>query len=352
MTATTSHRLAGLEPDNLLAFLALLGLLRSLEADDRERAASDKVRPRAAWDVKTPPLRPRLLLAIEMTADGVTERAAAGLEALAVAHEFAERKDLNYSREESRDLLEQEAKAASLSARDRADLLAALMSDGALKRDKKELVDPTPLCLLYGQGHQHFLDRLATVPRLASPPRGRGRKATALSASECLSEALFQPWRRSDPTFSFRWDPEEDVRYALMAGNPTDAAYKPGTQHGANRLAAIGLATLTLAPVMRRGRSCPSILGGQFGTDGFTFAWPIWRDPATLSGIRALLTHKDLQNSAALAHFSVDHVVVARRISVGKFTNFSRALPAVTEVGSLLTSIKAAQRNRVDVARE
>ncbi len=30
MNATTTHRLPGLEPDNLLAFLALLGLLRAL----------------------------------------------------------------------------------------------------------------------------------------------------------------------------------------------------------------------------------------------------------------------------------------------------------------------------------
>ena len=31
MTAAKAHRLEGLEPDNLLAFLALLGLLRALE---------------------------------------------------------------------------------------------------------------------------------------------------------------------------------------------------------------------------------------------------------------------------------------------------------------------------------
>ena len=33
MTAKTRHRLNGLEPDNLLAFLALLGLLRALQKD-------------------------------------------------------------------------------------------------------------------------------------------------------------------------------------------------------------------------------------------------------------------------------------------------------------------------------
>jgi hypothetical protein len=132
-----------------------------------------------------------------------------------------------------------------------------------------------------------------------------------------------------DPTFSFRWDPDEDVRYALMAGDPTDAAYKAGTQHGANRLAAIGLAALTLVPETRAGRVRPSIIGGASGAGGFSFAWPIWREPATLSSIRALLAHPDLRKPGALAHLGVDHVMAARRISVGKFTNFSRARPIV-----------------------
>ena len=51
------HRLAGFEPDNLLAFLALLGLLRSLES------ARPTWRPRAAWDLDRAPLRPILLFA-------------------------------------------------------------------------------------------------------------------------------------------------------------------------------------------------------------------------------------------------------------------------------------------------
>jgi hypothetical protein len=209
------------------------------------------------------------------------------------------------------------------------------MSDAAIKDDKKETVDPTPLCLLFGQGHQHFLERLASVPREPAPPqRGKRRKTVTLSASECLAEALFQPWRRDDRTFSFRWDPEEDVRYALMAGDPTDTAYKVRTQHGANRLAAVGLAELTLVPEMRAGRLRPSIVGGASGADGFSFAWPIWRNPATLSSIRALLSHPDLRTPDGLKHLGVDHVVVARRVSVLKYMNFSRARPiAQTERG-------------------
>src|SRR5690606_5694932 len=132
---------------------------------------------------------------------------------------------------------------------------------------------------------------------------------------------------RTDPTPSFRWDPEEDVRYALMAGDPTNASYKGGTQHGANRLAIVGLAAFTVVPERRLGRVRPSVIGGAFDSTGFSVAWPIWRDPASFACIRALLAHPDLRSPDRLRHLSVDHVVVARRISVGKFMNFARARP-------------------------
>ena len=39
------------------------------------------------------------------------------------------------------------------------------------------------------RGHQHFLDRLAAVPRIeAPPPRGRGKKAVTLTAAETIEE--------------------------------------------------------------------------------------------------------------------------------------------------------------------
>lgn len=322
MTAVMSHCLEGLEPDNLLAFLAVLGLLRALETAD------ETLRPRAAWDIDKPPLRPRLFLARALLPEEVADYAAKGIETLAASYHFGDRKGLNYSREECRTLLAEAAKASRFNRRQRIDLLAALMSDAAIKDNKHELVDPTPLCLLFGQGHQHFLDRLATVTQeTAPPPRGKGRSAFVLSASECIAEALFQPWHRNDPTSSFRWDPDENVRYALMAGDPTDPAYKARTQHGANRLATIGLGSLTLAPQMRAGRVRPRIIGGTSGAGGFSFAWPIWRDPATLTAVKTLLAHPDLREIDGAAHLSVEYVMMARRISVGKFMNFTRARP-------------------------
>src|SRR5262245_39483829 len=159
--------------------------------------------------------------------------------------------------------------------------------------------------LLFGQGHQHFLDRLATVPRTdAPPPRGRGRNAVTLTAAEVLHEALFQTWTRQDPTPAFRWDPAEDRRYALRADNPSGE--KITTQHGANRLAALGLAVLTVTPTQRGKRVRLQVLGGTFERSEFVFRWPIWKEPTSLASIRTLLGHPDLTTGLPeLAHLGV-----------------------------------------------
>lgn len=318
-TPDTIRRLVGLEPDNLLAFLTLLGLLRALEQEGW--------RPRVAWSLGDPPLRPLLVLREPRSEQAVCEAAAKGAAALAEDHVFPRsmaddtaQADLNYQMAEARGLL---ARAADAGDR-QADLWSALMCDAAGKDGK---IDATPLCTLFGQGHQHFLDRLAGVPRIEAPPaRGRGKSAVTPTAAETLLEALFQPWMRQDPTPAFRWDPAEDVRYALRADDPSGT--KSTTQHGANRLAALGLAVLTAAPEMRGGRIRLQVPGGAFTRDGFTFSWPIWKDPISLAGIRALLGHPALTRAPeALAHLGVVEVRRTQRISVGKFVNFTRATP-------------------------
>lgn len=321
------HRLGGLEPDNLLAFLALLGLVRALDESDRDRAAPDRLLTRAAFDVARSPLRPFVILSRPLTEAEFCARAAEGIERLSQDHAFGPWKDLNMPGAEARSMLIAAA-AAGPAGRDRADLLAALITDCALKEEKGpavDPVDPTPFCLLFGQGHQHFLERLGSVPqRPAPPPRGRGKAAVTLTGPETIAEALFEPWHRSDPTQSFRWDPEEDVRYGLMAGDPTDSAYKQGTQHGANRLAAVGLAVLTVVPEVRGGRPQTAVPGSP---DGRRFRWPIWRDPARLATIRALLTHPGMNDPGRFEHLGVVEVLEARRISNGKFVNVTRGEP-------------------------
>lgn len=320
----TEHRLEGLEPDNLLAFLALLGLLRALEE------ARPAWRPRVRWSIDEPPLRPVLRLREPADSDAICAAAAEGLAELAKAHAFNGKADLNHTVSEARAFLTDGRTARGHAA----DLAAALLSDAAVRvaqGKRQDQIEATPLCLLFGQGHQHFMQRLAAVPStLAPPPRGRGSKAQTVTAEQALREALFEIWTRQDQTFSFRWDPAEDVRYALMFGDPSYAGNKEGTQHGANRLAAVGLAALTTAPREGLGEVRLWALGGTRSSGGFALRWPIWRDSASLTAIRALLTRNDLEDVSVRNLLKIDRVLEARRISVGKFMNFTVARDATT----------------------
>lgn len=339
MSGSKLHRLDGLEPDNPLAFLAMLGLLRALQYDDSHCDPDARLLPRAAWDLAKLPLRPVLILAREASQEEVAEAAARGIDGLAIAHDFDGESNLNFSAERSRELLETAVHGSGIRSRDRIDVLAALMTDGAIKDQKGDPIQATPLCFQFGQGRQYFLERLAKVPREeAPPPRGRGKARKVTTAEEALIDALFHAWSRVDPTHSFRWDPDEDVRWALRAGDPTDNAYKNGTQHGANRLAAVGLPVLTVVPQRQGGRTRAAVIGGAF-TPQFSFAWPIWEEPATLAAIRTMLMHPRLREPGGLAHLGVAHVYMARRISVGKFMNFTRGRPIGPEENESTTSV-------------
>ena len=316
MTERSTHRLAGLEPDNLLAFLALLGMLRTLDHSRLEWRA------RVGWTIDTPPVRPVLAVAAPATEDEILAAVAEGLKDLARRYDFGQIKDLKLSREEATDRLR------NVVAGDRyiSDLWAALISDAAVRdKNKVQEAEPTPLCLLFGQGHMHFMSRLASVPQESAPPaRGSGRKKITIRETDCLREALFKTWTRPDATFSFRWDPHEDVRYALRATDPTDSKTKETTQHGANRLAAIGLSMLTVVPRLRAGTAQLGVVGGE-RSGGFAFTWPIWRDQISLATIRSLLGHTGLDKPATREALGVVELRWARRISVGKFMNFTRA---------------------------
>ncbi len=304
-TPRARHRLEGIEPDNLLAVMALLGLLRALEA------ARPGWRPRAFWDVATHPWRPVLTLAAPETEAAVAEAAAEGVRELAAHHAATgDQVDLKLSPDTFTELRNR----ASGPGRAILDALCCVSA----KRDNSTLW-PTPFAFMFGQGSQHFLSRLRDVP---------SGNAQGPIAPNFFASALFIPWRREDPTESFRWDPAEDRRYALRAINPS---HDPGTtQLGANALAAVALPLFPVTAIRHRGKIRVLTPMTRFGTSRqFEFTWPLWIRPARLSGILALLRHpelaKDAPTTANLPQTA--GILRARRISVGKYFNIAPAAP-------------------------
>jgi hypothetical protein len=299
---TTTFKLNGLEADNLLAFLALLGLLRALDA------VKPQWRARAAW--RGTPMLAELQVDANSDADEIVAAAEDGVRSLAEAYIF-DRADITYEPDEFR-LLAEEVR----NDRRRAELIAALASDVAIKRDG-ETVEVTPLCAMFGQGHQHFLTRLAGSAT-------RDHPANQVD----LSNALFEQWRYEDATDGLRWDPIEDRRYAHQFGDPSEAKNKIGTVTGANRLAAIGFAAFTSVP-QATGLATVGISRRRSERD---VCWPLPNVPTSAAGYVALLANPALgtdEGVQALAAYGVRAVARARRFHVGKYVNFERARVSV-----------------------
>jgi hypothetical protein len=295
---TTTLKLKGLEADNLLAFLALLGLLRALDA------AKPQWYPRAAW--RGTPMVGELQLDDISDADEIVAATEEGIQSLAQAYIF-DRANVTYTPDEFRRVAEEVRDD-----RRRAELIAALASDGAVKRDG-EMVEVTPLCAMFGQGHQHFLARLA----------GSAKREHPANLAD-LSDALFKQWRYEDDTDGLRWDPIEDRRYAHQFGDPSEAKNQIGTVTGANRLAAIGFAAFTSVP-QATGLVTLGISGRRGERD---VCWPLPNVPTSGTGYVALLAHPALgadDGAWALAAYGVYGVARARRFQVGKYVNFERA---------------------------
>lgn len=297
----TELALAGLDADNLLAFLALLGLLRSLEA------ARPDWRARVAWSGE--PRSACLFLDAAADQEAVAAAAEDGVQRLCSGYRF-DRKDLKFEPEEFR-------RAAGDAARDppRATVFAALAAEVAGRRGNRAAeIEPTPFCFIFGQGHQHFLERLAAHT-----------KSTASEGPAQIKAALFAPWRyeRGEEDGGFRWDPIEDRRYALQFGDPSDPRNKIGSVPGANRLAAIGFPVLVSVPTA----AGLATLGVVPGGEPPEFVWPLPHRPTSLAGLTALLAHPVLtgDDARSLRPLGLGGIARARRLSAGKYLNVGRA---------------------------
>ncbi|WP_396214698.1 hypothetical protein [Gemmatimonas sp.] len=282
-------RCAGLVPERLSAVLALIGVQRALAVS------------RPSWSVwswwEGNDARPVLEVDTPTEQADVWEALLEGIRAHASALDFGGREAADYARAEWRALFDT---GDAL----RGEVIAAIGSDAHEREWKAGTgLQPTPYCLMYGQGHQHFLKALAQVPRVSASPESR----------EEFTRVLLEPWRYDRPGLSFRWDPADDRRYALRADDPSKGA--SSGNEAANRLAALGM--LSLAPLpnerellapgyTRRGRQA-------------VFAWPVWSVPSSVRGIRALMRHPYVLTGDGSAPAGVREVRVAERRSAGKF---------------------------------
>ena len=303
--------LSGLAPERLLAVLALFGLMQALTT------ARPYWRPRVAWH--GPPWRPVLdAEADTLTESDVARAALDGLDAWKHAFAFDGFADLKHTAEEYRawagPLLDvQTTKPAAVA--------AALASDATTKRDGVR-VQPTPLCAIFGQGHQHFLQRLA-----------QNVDPTTSTEAE-IADAVFR-WRyeregskvggRRILKGSLRLDPAEDRRYALAAGNPSAEAVR--TVPGANRLAPLGL---TLLPVVPDGRRLVATGESRRGST-VRMVWPVWDPWLDLDAVSDLLDLPELvaesPSTTDLRPRGVAEVFRCERLHVGKYMSFSPARP-------------------------
>lgn len=315
MSGATTHRLEGLEPDNPLALLALLGTLRALDT------ARPEWRARAGWTLDAPPLRPRLALQAPTAPGEIARACAEGIGELAKSHDFAGRRNLDYTPVEARRALQRAAQRAETDPYGAA-LWAALITDAPATRARGQ-AQRTPLCLMFGTGRQYFLERLSTVPKMRTPAKHKAGHPPR-SEIECLQGALFAPWSRADKSHGFRWDPDEMRYYALRARDPADGpSQKPRTEHGANRLAAVGVATFVSTSQQVGERTGIGTVAMDHGHRGeTTLRWPIWREARTLSGVAALLAHPQPERLP-----EVVGVYRAQRVQANRYLGFRRAEP-------------------------
>lgn len=310
---TLTLPMPGLEPDNLLAFMALLGLLRTLEV------ARPNWEPRASW--KGVPWTAQLHLAAFPEPMEVAQAASEGISMLLERFDIDKRKNVDFTHNEYRTYAKRMRRGQVESG-----LASALTAEWHQNRKANRSLSAAPLVMMFGQGHQNFLDRLIEVPRGTLPNRLRKLKSPpGLADPTKIAEALFRPWRHKDDADGFRWDPEDDQRYALRYDNPSLVGAAP-TVVGANRLAAIGFLSFSTASRAKRMKA----LGAVRDDVEWFFVWPIWRPRFSRVAIEALLAHPELLSGerSKLQLLGVVEIFRARRVANGKFMNVTRARPA------------------------
>ena len=290
--------LPGFDGHNLLAFLALLGLLTALVRSRPEW------NPRASWVGVTP----RLHISAEASRDQIARAVLEGITEFGALMKFGPLfANLKLEREEFSKLQEQISP----------EIMAVLGSDGATY--DRNIVEYPPLCTMLGAGHQNFLERLENATHVDDREYDKTIKK--------IKNVLFEKWAYKDQgsKITFRWDPREYRPHAHRAKDPSNEKFS--AIEGANRLAAVGFTNYWCAPA-KNGLS--TVACKKVGRNWTTF-WPIWARRISLAAIRALLCSQymtDIQSykpmhdkKSDLSTIGVTQIMKSDIFREGKFRN-------------------------------
>lgn len=299
--------LKGIDGANPLGFLTALGTLRALSL------ALSNCKVQMRW-LRLDAWRPELLIKPNLEKSNLLNALHEQLQKTGLLPPFIEwGNNLTISPDTYREYSLASQSAAMMRNRSFSDFVAAFGSE-IPNQDNPELIQDTALRTMSGTGHQHFLGVMATLIRETT--------------IEKLNEALFEDWKYSDPmqNQNLRWDPQDDVRYALRWRNPSGdpARRNAGSVMGANRLAIEGLPLLSTA-CTKHGLATTGFVGRR-STDTY-WTWPIWSGWLSLHSVRSVLLLKELQEDSPsrneLAQRGIVEIYQSQRLTVGKFRNFS-----------------------------
>ncbi|NKC10927.1 MAG: CRISPR-associated endonuclease Cas3'' [Gammaproteobacteria bacterium] len=315
-TALTRSRhelpVAGLDGSNPLGFLAALGVLRTASTALPAHQISMYWEHAGIW-------RPVLRSVEPLDENILIESLHTALKSHQDAPQFTALGDnINVPKYIFRQTAQQAVASASIRSRAFADFCAAYGSEALSAHNEPQKIQDTAIRTMAGAGHQHFLKTMrALIEKLTE---------------EHLQKTLFTAWDYGDPAeaLSLRFDPIDDVRYALRWRDPSgDPRRKSaGSNHGANRLAIEALPLLPALPGPARLQTT-AFIGHR--SDNIYFIWPIWARPITAALVPSLLLLSDVyaanRSSMQLAARGVASVMRSQRITVGKVRNFAPSEP-------------------------
>lgn len=310
----TDLLLSGLSANNPLAYLAALGVLRTTTL------AAPDVHFELNWEIADGHWRPRLHCSTNIDRAQLIDLLDKKLKDSKNLAAFNLGDDLTIKIGDFRDALIRSQASASTEDRRDADFLAAFGSDVIESESNGKptgQIADTAFRTMSGAGHQHFLKTM--------------RIFIDDTNTDHLHKALFEHWIYDDALekHSMRWDPVDDVRYALRWNNPSGDSDRKnkGSVWGGNRLA---IEALPLFPTQPRQR--------ELRTTGFSkrnretaLSWPVWLPPIKLSEVRSLLALVQLQekhpDSGELSALGIAEVFRSQRITQGKYRNFVTPRP-------------------------